>query len=303
MYNILKLRSAKCVLGLAFALTTSVFVDIDHFIAARSIYPSEARKLPGRPFAHFYTGLVALILVSNLFFYTIAYYRWRKAGGSLMDFIPVPADGRLRATLFAFWSILIGWFSHLCRDAIHAGLWIWPPPSAKTLTSHCIWPKSYCFFNTDELSPLQAYSYPLIYCMLQWYARQSQDYYVKKARFESYRCRSAFKLIQMDEKISGRLFHEGMLVIDCGAAPGSWSQVAIKSVRPPHQSCEPDNLTTISPTIQFTQKNKLVYLDLYFDSGPITRTVKLMSECFVLEASPASFQKQQHSSNYDLFMK
>lgn len=62
----------------------------------------------------------------------------------------------------------------------------------------------------------------------QWLKRQFKDPYVKKARTENYRCRSAFKLIELDEK--HRLLQPGAVVIDCGAAPGSWTQVAAEKV-------------------------------------------------------------------------
>lgn len=62
----------------------------------------------------------------------------------------------------------------------------------------------------------------------QWLQRQLADPYVKRARFDSYRCRSAFKLLEIQEK--HQLLGPGMTVIDCGAAPGSWSQVAVKHV-------------------------------------------------------------------------
>lgn len=57
-----------------------------------------------------------------------------------------------------------------------------------------------------------------------WLARQICDPYVEKAKQENYRCRSAFKLLQINEKY--KIFHPGLTVIDCGAAPGSWTQVA-----------------------------------------------------------------------------
>lgn len=58
--------------------------------------------------------------------------------------------------------------------------------------------------------------------------RQMNDKYVQLARYEHYRCRSAFKLLQIDEKYG--ILNAGMTVLDCGAAPGSWSQVAAKLV-------------------------------------------------------------------------
>lgn len=57
-----------------------------------------------------------------------------------------------------------------------------------------------------------------------WLARQLRDPYVEKARQENYRCRSAFKLLEINERF--RILGPGMTVIDCGAAPGSWTQVA-----------------------------------------------------------------------------
>ena len=59
-----------------------------------------------------------------------------------------------------------------------------------------------------------------------WLARQHKDPYVRRAVKETYRARSAFKLIEIDEKF--KLLKTGDVVIDVGAAPGSWSQVAIK---------------------------------------------------------------------------
>jgi 23S rRNA (uridine2552-2'-O)-methyltransferase len=59
-----------------------------------------------------------------------------------------------------------------------------------------------------------------------WLERQRRDPYVKRAVKETYRARSAFKLIEIDEKY--KILKPGDVVIDLGAAPGSWSQVAIK---------------------------------------------------------------------------
>lgn len=56
-----------------------------------------------------------------------------------------------------------------------------------------------------------------------WIQRHLTDPYVKAATAQGYRARSAFKLIEIDEK--DRLLKPGMTVIDLGAAPGSWSQV------------------------------------------------------------------------------
>lgn len=62
----------------------------------------------------------------------------------------------------------------------------------------------------------------------RWKARQEKDPYVKQARAAGYRARAAFKLLELDEK--DRLLRPGLKVVDLGAAPGSWAQVAAEKV-------------------------------------------------------------------------
>ena len=58
----------------------------------------------------------------------------------------------------------------------------------------------------------------------RWLARQLNDPYVRDAKAKGYRSRAAFKLIQLDDKF--HFLKKGARVIDLGAAPGGWSQVA-----------------------------------------------------------------------------
>jgi 23S rRNA (uridine2552-2'-O)-methyltransferase len=58
----------------------------------------------------------------------------------------------------------------------------------------------------------------------QWLERQLNDPYVARARREGLRSRAAFKLAEMDDKF--HLFKPGSKVVDLGAAPGGWSQIA-----------------------------------------------------------------------------
>jgi 23S rRNA (uridine2552-2'-O)-methyltransferase len=58
----------------------------------------------------------------------------------------------------------------------------------------------------------------------QWLKRQLDDPYVRRAQAEGYRSRAAYKLIEIDDKY--RLLERGAKVLDLGAAPGGWSQVA-----------------------------------------------------------------------------
>ena len=59
--------------------------------------------------------------------------------------------------------------------------------------------------------------------------KQRRDTYVRQSKVDGYRARSAYKLIEIDEKF--KVFKGGICVIDIGAAPGSWSQYASKVVR------------------------------------------------------------------------
>ena len=61
-----------------------------------------------------------------------------------------------------------------------------------------------------------------------WLERQLNDPYVARAKREGLRSRAAFKLVEIDDKY--HLLKPGMSVVDLGAAPGGWSQVAAKRV-------------------------------------------------------------------------
>jgi len=61
-----------------------------------------------------------------------------------------------------------------------------------------------------------------------WLERQLNDPYVVRAKREGFRSRAAYKLIEIDDK--ARVLKKGMRVIDLGAAPGGWSQVAARRV-------------------------------------------------------------------------
>jgi len=60
----------------------------------------------------------------------------------------------------------------------------------------------------------------------KWIERQVNDPYVQRAIAEGWRARSAFKLIELDEKFG--ILKRGQRVVDLGAAPGGWTQVAVK---------------------------------------------------------------------------
>jgi 23S rRNA (uridine2552-2'-O)-methyltransferase len=62
----------------------------------------------------------------------------------------------------------------------------------------------------------------------KWLERQLNDPYVARAKREGYRSRAAFKLLEIDEKY--HLLKPGQRVVDLGAAPGGWSQIAARKV-------------------------------------------------------------------------
>ena len=62
-----------------------------------------------------------------------------------------------------------------------------------------------------------------------WVNKQRRDTYVRKSKIDGYRARSAYKLIEINEKF--KVFKNGISIIDIGAAPGSWSQYAAKVIK------------------------------------------------------------------------
>jgi 23S rRNA (uridine2552-2'-O)-methyltransferase len=62
-----------------------------------------------------------------------------------------------------------------------------------------------------------------------WLQRQLNDPYVARARAEGYRSRAAFKLLELDDRY--HLLKPGQKIVDLGAAPGGWSQIAAKRVQ------------------------------------------------------------------------
>ena len=62
-----------------------------------------------------------------------------------------------------------------------------------------------------------------------WVNKQRRDIYVRQSKVDGYRARSAYKLIEINEKF--KVFKSGISVLDIGAAPGSWSQYASKVVK------------------------------------------------------------------------
>ncbi len=74
----------------------------------------------------------------------------------------------------------------------------------------------------------------------RWLERQLNDPYVHAAKTKGYRSRAAFKIIELDDQF--RFFKPGARVLDLGAAPGGWSQIAAQRVGPKGQVVATDIL-------------------------------------------------------------
>ena len=59
--------------------------------------------------------------------------------------------------------------------------------------------------------------------------KQRRDTYVRQSKVDGYRARSVYKLIEINNKF--KIFKDGFTVVDIGAAPGSWSQYAFKTIK------------------------------------------------------------------------
>ncbi len=105
-----------------------------------------------------------------------------------------------------------------------------------------------------------------------WINKQRRDTYVRQSKVDGYRARSAYKLIEINEKF--KIFKGGMCVLDIGAAPGSWSQYVSKIVKNGKIiSVDLKKMEKIENTIQIkgdfttqeTQDDIKNYLDKGFD--------------------------------------
>ena len=85
-----------------------------------------------------------------------------------------------------------------------------------------------------------------------WRDRQERDPYVQRARRDGWRSRAVYKLEQIDKK--ERILRPGMLVVDLGAAPGSWSQYVSKTLKERCRIVALDLLPMDSlPSVEFIQ--------------------------------------------------
>jgi len=98
----------------------------------------------------------------------------------------------------------------------------------------------------------------------RWLQRQLNDPYVAEAKKRGYRSRAAFKLLQIDDQF--RFLKPGGRVVDLGAAPGGWTQVAVERVKPQQAGgvVVGIDLTAVEPVAGAT----LLAKDFYDDDAP-----------------------------------
>ena len=113
-----------------------------------------------------------------------------------------------------------------------------------------------------------------------WLQRQLNDPYVAKARAEGYRSRAAYKIQELDERY--KLFHKGQRIVDLGAAPGGWSQVA-------------------APIVGSTEEKPLIVGIDYLEMAPIPGVILLQKD-FNDEDAPAALIEALGGHKVDIVM-
>src|SRR6266478_6770645 len=118
----------------------------------------------------------------------------------------------------------------------------------------------------------------------RWLQRQLNDPYVAEARKRGYRSRAAFKLLQLDDQF--RFLKPGARVVDLGAAPGGWTQVAVERVKPERSSgiVIGIDVTLVEPIAGATVLAK----DFYDDDAPAVLTALLAGPADVVLSDMAA---------------
>lgn len=118
----------------------------------------------------------------------------------------------------------------------------------------------------------------------QWLERHLNDPYVAAARAEGYRSRAAFKLIEIDDKY--RFLKPGQTVIDLGAAPGGWSQIAARRTK--------------SDEAQNPKRGQVIAID-YLAFDPIAGVESVQLD-FMDESAPATLKSLMRSPQADVVL-
>ena len=104
----------------------------------------------------------------------------------------------------------------------------------------------------------------------QWLKEHFDDVYVRRAKEEGYRSRASFKLLEIQEQ--DKLIRQGMTIVDLGAAPGGWSQVAANLAGEKGQVIASDILPIDSlPGVEFLQGD-------FTEDAVLERLIKLLKD-------------------------
>ncbi len=110
----------------------------------------------------------------------------------------------------------------------------------------------------------------------RWLQRQLNDPFVILAKENGYRCRAAFKILEINDKF--KIFKKGQKVLDLGSAPGGWSQVVVEKVG----------------------MNNIVAVDI-LDMSPIFG-VKFVKQDFLADDAKAIIMENSNTSKFDVVM-
>lgn len=118
----------------------------------------------------------------------------------------------------------------------------------------------------------------------RWLQRQLNDPYVAEARKRGYRSRAAFKLLQLDDQF--HFLKPGARVVDLGAAPGGWTQVAVERVKPQQTGgvVVGIDITPVEPIAGAT----LLAKDFYDDDAPAVLKERLAGPADVVLSDMAA---------------
>ena len=118
--------------------------------------------------------------------------------------------------------------------------------------------------------------------MDQWLVKRKGEFFYRKAKAEKYRARSAYKLLEVQRKF--KLIKKGDIVIDLGAAPGSWSQVALEFIGENGFVIGVD----IIPVVGLSGNYKFVLGDMFREStlGKIKKELHREASVVLADAAP-----------------
>ncbi len=118
--------------------------------------------------------------------------------------------------------------------------------------------------------------------MSEFVKQRKKEFFYRKAKSEKYRARSAYKLMDLQKKF--HILHEGSIVVDLGAAPGSWSQVALKFVGANGKVIGVD----IKPVMSLEGNYETVLGDIFKDStlDKIKQALPREADVVISDAAP-----------------